>query len=165
MWLHFNRQAAHPRFLFLKLLWKPWPVEQTETRRNIEALIKFLKNKQENKQDDQLLDYWSVMGWLWGLTWLFWFWHFDFFMLFLWKDACTLEKVLRKKKKSLGPLQQGKSFGYIDFLSVKHFYDDDDDVFLTTAPVSMRCTDAMIVFKHHNVMCYILGAKYFHSHL
>ena len=74
--------------------------------------------------------------------------------------------MLRKKKKSLGPLQQGKLFSFIDFFSVKHFDDDDDnDVFLTTAPVSMRCTDSMIVFKHHNIMCCILGAKYFHSHL
>ena len=90
---------------------------------------------------------------------------FWFFYVVFWKDACTLEKVLRKKKKSLGPLQQGKLFGFIDFFSVKHFDDDDNDVFLTTAPVSMRCTDSMIVFKHHNIMCCILGAKYFHSHL
>ena len=63
--------------------------------------------------------------------------------------------MLRKKKKSLVPLQQGKLFGFIDFFSVKHF-NDDNDVFLTTAPVSMRCTDAMIVFKHHNIMCNII---------
>ena len=53
---------------------------------------------------------------------------FWFFYVVFWKDACTLEKVLRKKKKSLGPLQQGKLFGFIDFFSVKHF-DDDNDVF------------------------------------
>ena len=37
---------------------------------------------------------------------------FWFFYVVFWKDACTLEKVLRKKKKSLGPLQQGKLFGF-----------------------------------------------------
>lgn len=88
-----------------------------------------------------------------------------FFMLFFERMPALQKKCLEKRRNHLVPFSKVNCLVFIDFFSVKHFDDDNNDVFLTTAPVSMRSTDAMIVFKHHNIMCYILGAKYFHSHL